>query len=208
MAEPMTDARAPRVRPRRDLRLIAIGVLAICLGGLGAMWLYSAVTDVASVIAVTRTVHRDQIIAAEDLDVIAVPAVPGLTTVSADLFDQVVGRTAHLDLAAGSLLTPRSYGEPIVEAGRSQLGLRLAPGRIPAGELPAGTEVLLVAVSRDGSEPPTGASVLARVSFTGPEQPDGSVLLDVDVPREHAEYVARLAAADQLVVVREPGSAR
>ncbi len=208
MADPIAEARTARARPRRDLRLIAIGVLAVCLSGLGAVWLYSSATDATSVITVLRTVHRDQVITAADVGLASVPSVPGLETVPAEQLADVVGQSAHTDLVAGSLLSPRSFGPPVVGVGMAQLGLRLSPGRVPSTAMPPGTPVLLVAVARDGGEPPDAPSVLAKVASLGTEQPDGSTLLDVDVPQEHAERVARLAASDQLVVVRQDGGLR
>lgn len=208
MADPIDDARTARVRPRRDLRLIAIGVLAVCLSGLGAVWLYSSATDASSVVTVLRNVHRDQVITAADLGLVSVPAVPGLQTVPGERLAEVIGQSAHTDLVAGSLLSPQSFGAPVVSVGMAQLGLRLAPGRVPATALPPGTPVLLVAVGRDGGAPPDTPSVLAKVSSPGAVQPDGATLLDVDVPQEHAERIARLAAGDQLVVVRQEGEPR
>lgn len=208
MADTIDELRHTRVRPRRDLRLLAIGVLAICLSGLGAVWLYSSATDASSVVTVLHTVHRDQIITAADVGLVSVPRVPGLETVAAERLDQVIGQTAHADLVEGALLSPRSFGPPIVAAGMAQLGLRLAPGRVPSSPLPPGTSVLLVAVALDGSDPAPGPSVLASVAALGIVQPDGATLLDVNVPVEHAERVARLAAGDRLVVVRQEGEPR
>lgn len=208
----MTDTAAPLqaspLRARRNVRLITAGVLAICLGGLGAAVLYANLADARSVIAVTRTVYRDQQITADDLAVTSLTPTPGLETVSAERIADVVGQTALTDLTAGSVLSPRSFGEPPVEAGVSRLGLKLAPGRMPAMPLPPGTEVLLVAVARDGGDPPEGASVTGRVASSASNLPDGSAVVDVTVPQAEAERVARLAAGDQLVVVRQPGGLR
>lgn len=208
MTDPIGDTRVSRVRPRRDVRLITVGVLAVCLSGLGAAWLYSSATDAVSVVTVLRSVHRDQVITETDVGLVSVPLAPGLETVPAAELASVVGQSAHTDLVAGSLLSPRSFGPPVVRVGMAQLGLRLSPGRVPSSGLPPGTPVLLVAVARDGSEPPDTPSVLATVASSGIDQPDGSTLLDVEVPQEHAERVARLAAGDQLVVVRQVGGPR
>ncbi|MDQ7992071.1 MAG: hypothetical protein AAGC63_03455, partial [Propionicimonas sp.] len=72
-----------------------------------------------------------------------------------------------------------------------------------SAELPPGSSVLLVAVARDGGEPPGGASVSGTVAASATTLPDGAALLDVTVPLDQAERVARLAAGDQLVVVRQ-----
>jgi hypothetical protein len=204
-AKPLTTT---PVRARRNLRLIMSGVLAICLGGLGAAMLYANLANAQSVIAVTRTVYRDQLITTEDLAVISLATAPGLETVSASRISDVVGRTALTDLTAGSALSPRSFGEPPVEVGVSRLGVKLAPGRMPGTPLPPGTQVLLVAVARDGGDPPAGASVMGRVASTASDLPDGSAVLDITVPQAEAERIARLAAGDQLVVVRQPGAPR
>lgn len=208
MSDVSEPTRATRVRPRRNLRLVAVGVLGMCLSGLGAAWLYSTAATGSSVVSVTRTVHRDQLITEADLGLVWLPSAPGIETVPGERLTEVVGQTAQTDLVAGSVLSPRSFGAPAVEVGTSRLGLRLAPGRLPASQLPPGTPVLLVAVSRDAAEPPPGASVVGRVASVGVTLPDGATLIDVSVPQEQAERVARLAAGDQLVVVRQPEGQR
>lgn len=195
------------LRRRRNLRLMLVGVLAICLGGLGAAVLYSSLSGSVAVVAVKRTVHRDQVISADDLTVLHVPPVPGLETVPSRHLEEIAGTTALADLTAGQLLSPRSWGEPVAAPGRARLGLRLTPGRLPVKALPPGSPVLLVPVARDGGEPPLGASILGEAASLPVEQADGAVVLDVTVPLGQAERLARLAAADQVVLVRQPGGA-
>lgn len=204
---PATSERssAAPVRARRNLRWILAGVLAVCLGGLGSIVLYANLAATRSVIAITRTVFRDQVITAGDLGVITVAPTPGVDTVSADLLPEIVGRSALTDLTQGSLLNPRMYGEPPVEVGTAVLGLKLPAGRLPSSALPPGTSVVLVPVGRDGAEPPAGTSVAARVASSSASATDGVSVLDVAVPAAEAERVARLAAADQIVLVRDSG---
>ncbi len=200
----MADATpAARFRARRNVRLITAGVLASCLGGLGAAVLYTSLTDTDSVVVLRRTVYRDQVITAADLGDIALASGPGLDTVPADLLGDVVGRTALVDLAQGSLLTRGGFGAPVVDRGAVRVGLRLGPGRLPATELPPATPVLLVAVSADAS--PADATREAVTASVPSALPDGSTLVDVTVPVGAAVEVARLAAADELVLVRQAG---
>jgi hypothetical protein len=197
-----------QVRNRRNLRWMAVGVLAVCLGGLGAALLYGNLSNAHTVLVVKRTVYRDQVITAADLGATsAVPAL-GVETLSSDELDTVVGRTALSDLVEGSLLSPRSFGEPSVEAGSVRIGLRLAAGRLPSAAMAPGTEVLLVPVGRDGAEPPAGASVAARIATAATVLPDGASIVDVSVPAAEGERVVRLAANEQLALVRLPGSPR
>jgi hypothetical protein len=199
---------ASQVRNRRNLRWMTVGVLAVCLGGLGAAILYGNLSNAHTVLVVKRTVYRDQVITAADLGATsAVPAL-GVETLSSDQLDTVVGRTALSDLVEGSLLSPRSFGEPVVEAGSVRIGLRLAAGRLPSAAMPPGTEVLLVPVGRDGAEPPVGASVSARIATAAAVLPDGASIVDVSVPAAEGERVVRLATNEQLALVRLPGSPR
>ena len=199
---------ASQVRNRRNLRWMAVGVLAVCLGGLGAALLYGNLSNAHTVVVVKRTVYRDQVITAADLGATsAVPAL-GVETLPSDQLDTVVGRTALSDLVEGSLLSPRSFGEPVVEPGSVRIGLRLAAGRLPSAAMPPGTEVLLVPVGRDGAEPPAGASVTGRIATVAAVLPDGASIVDVSVAAAEAERVVRLAANEQLALVRLPGSRR
>lgn len=193
------------LRARHNLRWVAAGVLAICLGGLGAALLYGTLSSARTVVTVKRTVYRDQVITAADLGTTSAVPAAGIDTVPAGELETVIGETARFDLAEGSLLSPRSYGDPAVSQGTALLGLRLAAGRLPSAPMPPGTEVLLVPVGRDGAAPPVGASVAGRVTTPATTLPDGAAVVDVSVAAAEAERVARLAAADQLVLVRRPG---
>lgn len=196
------------VRPRRNLRWIAAGVLAICVAGLGAGLLYANLSQAVSVLRVERTVYRDQVITEADIGITsAVPAV-GIELVPAEQLAAVVGETARLDLTEGSLLSPRSFGAPVTQPGQVRLGLRLPAGRLPARPLAPGTAVLLVPVGRDGAEPPPGGSIAGQIATAAAALPDGASIVDVTVAQAQAERLARLAAADQIVLVHLPGAER
>ncbi len=197
-----------QLRARRNLRWMAVGVLAVCLGGLGAALLYSNLSNAQSVITVKRTVYRDQVITAADLGVTSAVPASGVEVVASDHLEEVVGQAALYDLPEGSLLSPRAFGAAVVEAGSVRLGLRLAAGRLPSAPMPPGTEVLLVPVGREGGEPPVGASIAGRIATAASVLPDGASIVDVSVAASEAERVARLAAGDELVLVRLAGSRR
>ncbi len=177
-------------------------MLAICLGGLGAAFLYTSVADAHSVLRVNRTVFRGEVIQAADLGSVSVGSAVGLTTVPADRAAELIGSTALVDLPNGSLVVPGSVGQVEVKPGTARIGLRLTPGRLPASPLPAGTPVLLVAVAKDSEDASPGASVVAKVATSPVVQTDGAAVLDVEVPAGEAERLARLAAAERLVLVR------
>lgn len=191
------------IRSRRNLRWIAVGLLAICLGGLGAALLYSNLSNSQEVLLVKNTIFRDQVITADDLAVTAVVPAAGLEVIPAAMLDEVVGSTAQYDLVAGGLLSARHFGEPRVTPGMARVGLRLNAGRVPTATIPSGTPVLLVALASEDESAET--SITGSVTGVASVLPDGATLLDVLVPAGRAEQVARLAANDQLVLVQVSG---
>ncbi len=196
------------VRARLDLRWLVAGVLAMCVGGLGAALLYANASSATPVITIKRTVYRDQMIAAEDLGVISLAVPIGVDVVAADQLAEIVGKTAIIDLPAGGLLTPAEFGEPVVPAGSARLGLRLEAGRLPISAMEPGASVLLVPVGRDGGEPPSGGSVPATIATIPRQQTDGSTVVDITLAAAEGSRVAQLAAAGQLAVLRVPGTKR
>lgn len=200
----MGDITRSAIRPRRNVRLIAVGVLAVCLGGLGAALLYANVSSAVPVIAIKHTVYRDHVITADDLRVTTLAPPPDVETVAGAQLGDIVGKTALTDLPAGGLLNAASVGEPVVADGAVRVGLRLEPGRLPTAALPPGTSVLLIPVGKDGGDAPGGSSIAAAVASTAQLQTDGAALLDVSVEQSSAERVAQLAAVGRLALVRLP----
>ena len=201
---------AVQLRARRNPRLMIAGVLCACLGGLGAALVHAQTSTSAQVLMVARDVARGEVVQTSDLVVVTIGSAPGVSTMPASDLATLVGREARVDLPRGSLVGEGSVGEPAVAKGTSQLGLRLAAGRLPVKSMPAGTRVTLVAVTgtRTGADESrstlrvTGHIVSSPVPLT-----DGaSYVLDVAVPQGAAQQVAELAAKEQLVIVREAGS--
>lgn len=201
--------RPPVARSRRRPAWIAAGLLAICLGALGGVLLFTQVADSRSVVMVAQSVSRGEVIEAADLAVVSVGSVPGVKTVPADRIDSLVGKYAQADLVAGSLLPVGVVGPQNLPSGQVELGVRLSPGRLPQGELPTGTRVQLVAIIGSGQAAKDGLAgkVFEAVVTSAPVSSSDhqTVLLDVRMDSASAVTVAQLAAADRLVLIRRPG---
>ncbi len=202
MTDPSVSPATATIRPRRNLRWILIGVLAICLGGLGSAVLYTSVTDATSVLKANRTIHRGELIGPSDLGPVSLGSHLGVETVPAERAAELIGKTALLDLSDGALVTPASIGEPEVVPGFSRLGLKLAPGQVPVSPLPAGTSVVLVPLSTGNDGKTAGSSYRATIAVAPASLADGSTSLEVMVADADSDEVARLAAAGRLVVVK------
>lgn len=191
-----------QLRARRSPRLIAIGVLCVCLGGLGAAYLYGTVTRSQQVVMVAQTVQRGEVIDRADLAIVTIGAAPGVRTVSANQLDDVVGKSALLDLAQGSLLVGEAVGSPLIVANTSQVGLKLPAGRIPTGLLPASSNIILVEIEADKTTPGRvfqGSLIAAPVSLG-----DGQTyVVDVRVASDIAPIVAVLAAQERIALIRQ-----
>lgn len=198
--EPVPETRRPeavQLRARRSPRLVALGILLVVLGGLGAAALHSMSTDEELAVVMTTDVIRGQQLTQADVTVINVPAGLPVERTGGDAVDSVIGQTALRDLPAGAFPLPRHLGEEPIPAGHSLIGLQLGPGRMPGTELPPGTAVQLVSLV-EGDDTAHDAVVAESPVLTD----DGSgFVIDVIVADEAAHFVARLSATQQLALI-------
>ena len=193
--------RTPRLR--RSPRLIAIGLLCACLGGLGAAFAWTNLSTAQTVIVAERPIARGAVIAPGDLGLTDVSSAPGVAIMAGESLAGLVGQQALVDLPLGSLIGPESIGHLSVPAGDAVIGLRLAPGRSPVGELPYGTLVTLLRVGEAGRAP--AWTVQASVVTPAVIGSDGSVLVDVALPQGEALVATTLSALGELALMRLGG---
>ncbi len=188
---------AVHLRARRSPRLIALGVVAIVLGALGAAALYSMNTNLINVVVMTRDVVRGDVIQVTDMTVADMPAGLQVDTTPAGELEEMIGQTALTDLPAGSFPLTRHLGVEPVPGGQSLIGIRLAAGRLPMAALPPGTRIQLISLVEDDD------TVVDALMASSPLLlDDGSGhLLDVLVSNDFAAAIASLAATDQLVLI-------
>lgn len=189
---------AVTLRARRSPKLIAAGVLTVALGAIGAAALYTANNEEISVVSLARLVPRGQVVTADDLAVVQVPEGFAVDTHPAAGIEDLVGRTALVDLPQGSFPVESHVGEDPLPDGEALVGLRLAHGQLPVSAMPAGTAVELVDLSEE-----RGDAVLTGVVAVAPTMLDdgASYTLDVRVEASSAQRVARLAALGELALV-------
>ncbi|HEY5786550.1 MAG TPA: SAF domain-containing protein [Microlunatus sp.] len=202
---------APRLPARRNPKWIALGVIAVCLGGLLSYVIYARVATESAVVAMAATVYRGEVIEAGDLTAITLSGDPTLPTVPADQAGSLVGQRAAYDLVDGSLVAPSAVTTAALPAAqRAVVGMRLAGGRAPADFLVPGAPLRLVALppadaQPGAADPYAGKTFAARAVSSQPGPDAGSLFVDVDVPAAQAPTIALLAAQDRLSVVRDAG---
>ncbi len=206
-----TTPEPPRLPARRNPKWIALGVVAVCLGGLLSYVIYARVATESAVVAMTSTVYRGEVIEAGDLSSVTLSGDPEVPTIPADRAQTLVGQRAAYDLVAGSLVAPESVTSAALPAAqRAVVGMKLAGGRAPADFLVPGAPVRLVALppvdlQPGARDPYAGKTFAARTVSSVPGPDAGSLFVDVDVPAAQAPTIAMLAAQERLSVVRDAG---
>ena len=216
-SRPSPDAAAttpvpPRLPGRRNPRWIALGVVAICLGGLLSYAVYARVSTETRVLALAATLYRGEVVEAGDLTSVVLHGQPPGPTVSVADQATVVGKRAAFDLPAGSLVAPASVTDTALPGdGRSVVGLRLATGRAPATLLDPSSPVRVVALPApaNGSgarDSLVGKTYAGRVVGSTPGADGTSTVVDLEVDAGQAPTIASLAAQDRIALVRDAGS--
>jgi len=206
----------PRPRPigRRAGRRMAAGVLLV-LAAVVVFWQVDLRHDPRqAVLAMARPVPAGQVITEADLRTVRVAPDSGLHLLPAAERDRVVGRSAAVPLAAGSLLTGEQVG-PVAwpPPGQAVVAVAVKPGHAPAGLTPGARVVVLVVPAQTtgatstapaGTAGPGGVRAMATVvALTqGPDQASTQVV-SLLLSAEAAEQVAA-APGDVSLVWRGP----
>jgi len=193
--------------------LVALAVALIATGGLTAAYAVTLVGATNAYLAVARSVPAGSPIAAADLTVVQINADPALRPVPASRSADVIGKYAAVELYPGALLAEGQVADvPLGGAGTYLVSIGLTQDRIPAQRIRPGVTVLLVVTSPENrigaAEEPGGqapqtfpATVVDIADATQP----GRYFVNVAVDEDDGPYVATLAAANRIVIVRAGG---
>ena len=205
---PVTPA-TPRLPGRRNPKWIALGVIAICLGGLLSYVIYTQVATEATVVAAARTVYRGETIERDDLTTVTLRRGSVAAAIPAAQIDDLVGQRAVFDLAEGSVVSKVAVGEVVIPPdGQSVVGLKLSGGRAPNSLLLPDAPIRLVALPvNDTSDRDqlAGSVYVGRVVDQAAAADGISILVNVQVASAQAPAIAALAAQDRIAVVRDAG---
>jgi len=146
--------RPPAPMRRRKGRIVA-GLVAVVLGAWIFAALYMSAGERTNVVALARTVQRDDQIDRADLKVVRIgTAGENVQTVPASELDDLVGHTATADMRAGTLLAPgqiRAEEERVVEETEAVVGVLMPAGTFPS-EMQRGDDAVMVLRPKEGSE--------------------------------------------------------
>ena len=200
--------KAGRGRPR-SRSLLVLAALLVLGFALATAYMVTRAGDKASVLSVGTPITKGHVIERADLVSLAVSGIAGAVPVEAT--NDIVGKTATVDLVKGQVLTEDMVTTtPTPATGQSTVGLALDPTRVPSSGLDAGDIVDVIAVPN--SETGGGAratlnnpTVLARAATVyavqGLATDGGKVLLTVVVDTREAGPVAAYSTSDRVAVV-------
>jgi SAF domain len=205
-APPVTP-QPPRMPGRRNPKWIALGIVALCLGGLLSYMIYVRVAREVAVVAAAHTVYRGETIEQSDLTTITLRSGSLPQAVPAARLTELVGKRAGFDLIEGSVIPLTAVvAEAIPAEGRAIVGLKLAPGRAPGNLLPSSPVrlIALPAVADDSTTDKLSGSIfVGRVIDQSPAADGTSIMVNVDVEAGAAPTIAMLAAQDRIAIVRD-----
>lgn len=205
--EPVTPP-PPRIPGRRNPKWIALGVVALCLGALLSYAVYARVATETSVVTMTHTVFRGEVIGENDLGRVVIQGDSFPQAIPAADLPTLIGKRAAFDLPEGSVVPAGSVTDAdLPRAGQAVVGLQLAPGRAPVELLLPASPVRLVALpaANAATDSVAGKTYVARVIDQAPAADGTSTLVNVEVDSGQAPTIAVLAAQDRLAIIRDPG---
>ncbi len=195
---------APPPKLRRKPGMVAIAIVAICLGAAVAGWTWSATTNSQEVLVARADIERGSIIDESDLTTVRLSSDPALTPVSADKFESVVGHRAAFDIASGSALTPESFTTAsLPPTGQSVVGVALTPAQAPGLALHSGDRVRVVVTPAQDGDAPGGTPEYsdAEVVAVHVNEETGETVVDLLVRHEDAAVLAGRIATGHVALV-------
>ena len=199
---------SPSLRPKRRVWLLLVSLLSmvVCAGAF-ALFYVRADTRV-QVLSVARAVAAGQTIAVADLRVVRVVPDAGVALVPASRASSVIGATAVVPLAPGSLLTDSQLGPAAwPPSGQAVIAVPVKAGRIAAGVTP-GVSVLVIAVTKEVEPRPAPSAsaappVKATVVSVEATDASGSFVVSLLVSRQDAVRVAGAAGEVSIAVAQD-----
>ena len=149
------DLEPPRANKRSRFPELAVGLLLIVGGALGALiWQINA-TRTTPVLAAARQIEQGAVVELDDLQLVEIRSADQLNVLGSNETAIVVGRVARTDLAPGTLLTPEHVTEgSVIELGDGVVGMALSAGEVPSLRLRPGEAVNVVLTPPSTSDDP------------------------------------------------------
>lgn len=204
-------AAVPPVRTRRSGIWLAAAIVLVLLGAIGGAFVYTTASNTEQVFVSATTIARGDTIDRDDLTTIALAAGQTTQAINVAQADDVIGKIAAGDIAAGGMITQSDLTTSLpVPSGQALVGLELKSSQLPAQTLVGGDEIVIVpVVTQSATGVPTTVDPSTTVQATVSQvrtstNTTGTVVVDVYVDARSAANVASLAAAGGVAIYLSP----
>jgi hypothetical protein len=201
----------PPLPRQRRRRMLVLGLLLVVAGALTAGYLFTGMSDRATVLMLSRDVPIGTQLAAADLTTTQVAADTGVAVIPGRQLHQVVGRFAGVDLRKGTLLAASQLTSAVSpRAGQQVVPISMKLEQLPARGLNAGDQVLVIATpgqqGQDQATTGNGSTPLdqdtaATVDQVSSPDADGVVRVDLVVDARLGPAIAKQASTGRLALV-------
>jgi hypothetical protein len=201
---PAASAAVKPVRTRRSAIWIGGAAALILLGFITGYFIYTSASNSTQVWIAKAPIARGHTIAQDDITPMSITAGQTTKAIPQAKLDEVLGKTAIVDIPSGGLITTTSIASQLgVPAGKAVVGLTLVPGRLPAQPLKVGDNIVIVPVPAQGGQAlPVSATdtIPATVSQVRPVPNTNNVVVDVFVNVQNAPDVTSKGAAGAVAI--------
>ena len=157
----------PLTSGRRRLPELVLGVFLVAGCALGAVLLAASGRERTPVLALSHDVSRGAVLSTGDLETVYVGSDSSIAYLRSGDDEQVVGRAALTDLAAGTLVTADQFAPQtdVLSAGDGAMGLVLEASEMPSVGLVPGDLVTVIAQDPAGGTTSVAAEAAQVVAI-------------------------------------------
>ncbi len=200
---PALASAPPGIRRRPAITVVAVTLMAV--GAVVGWMLWNADDSTIEVLAAGSTISRGEVIDKSDVAIRRIPADLGWSVVPASRLDDVVGKRAAVDVAAGTAITTEAISDATVPgAGFAVVGVQLETKQAPGMELMVGDQVSVVVTPAAGQESAqVPDATTAEIAGVHVDLETGNRVLDLLVPEAQSSLLAARVATGSFAVVLE-----
>lgn len=193
-----------RVRNKPRPAIIALSIALIIAAGLAASWIFTTTGRTTTVFSAASDIARGDVIAAGDLTTVEIPDTEKIPSYMSAKADEVIGKTATVDIPVGTLISPNNIATQAgLAEGTSIVGVSLTAAQLPPFPLVNGDPVRIVDTPVTQGDPPatTPAAIKATIASVTKDDVSGNTVIAVTVDTERAADLAARAATGRVALV-------
>lgn len=203
-AGPSAPEQVGAVKPRRNMRLVLLGVALAVVFALLAVWAVNRAGEARSVVVAIHDVRAGDRIESSDLATTQLRGGDEVQTVPGSKLSSLVGKRAVQSMPSGSLVSESDFANRITpRSGDAVVPIPVTSGQYPASGLQRGDVIRVVVTgggqSVEGLEP--GTTFNGVVLALGDADEKGTMTVDVSISTTDAPSAAAAAGTGRISII-------